>query len=231
MINPLTSQVNLNGTEIIFELEKDSSYEEILYSSIFHNINQFFSKKSEALNSIESSQSRTFELRETPLLKSLQKYISREHQENLTILTKKLAKELVIELKFFSINDSESSSAEKKIWKMPEEYSFRILGEVLQDIYVEYNDYPNILAGICKGLSQFDLDEVTPWGQTLLAGMLNHKSEIVKEYAVALVESWADVSLLPILKNLDCHAVWLKEYISEVISYLEECNVLSEKTV
>ena len=42
--------------------------------------------------------------------------------------------------------------------------------------------------------------------------------ETVKEYAVAVVENWKSVEILPILRNLDCSSSWLKKYI-EIIFY------------
>ena len=110
-------------------------------------------------------------------------------------------------------------------------YSMRVLGEVLQNIFIKYNDYCNMLIGICRILGRFELKEVMPWGPTTLIGLLLHKSETVKEYAVSVVENWADVELLPILRNLDCSSGWLKKYIDDVVQYLEECYVLHKKTV
>ena len=156
---------------------------------------------------------------------------AKREQEKINQLIEKLTWELVVELKYFSIDDSEISSAERKILDIGEKYSFRILGEVLQTIYVKYNDYPNMLAGICKGLDRFDLDEVLPWGPTMLSGLLMHKSEVVKEYAVSLVENWSDTTLLPILRNLECSSLWLQEYISDVVKYLEGCHVLHKEAI
>lgn len=227
VVNTSLSLIKLNETEMKLDGKDSSSNEEF----VFYYVPHFCSNSLKNRNSIESSKSEGIELLQDPLVKFLKEYQLKKTQESLTTLIKELTEELVRDLKFFSINENEVSSAEKRIWNIQEKYSFRILGEVLQNIYVEYNDSPFVLAGICKGLSQFELEEVLPWGPTMLAGMLNHKSEIVKEYSVALVESWADVSLLPILKHLDCHALWLREYILDVINYLEDCNVLSEKNV
>ena len=66
---------------------------------------------------------------------------------------------------------------------------------------------------------------IMPWGPTMLSGLLNNRSELVKEYAIELVENWADVStllsiyrensvrseLIPKLQKRD-----VKKYISEV---------------
>lgn len=149
----------------------------------------------------------------------------------LDILVEELTAKLAIELKFFPLDDPEITNAEKYVLDIEKNYSMRVLGEVLQNIFIKYNDYCNMLIGICRILGRFELKEVMPWGPTTLIGLLLHKSETVKEYAVSVVENWADVELLPILRNLDCSSGWLKKYIDDVVQYLEECYVLHKKTV
>lgn len=146
-------------------------------------------------------------------------------------LVEELTPKLMTELKYFSSDDSEITSAEKLALDIEKSYSMRVLGEVLQNIYIQYNDYYNMLIGICKILGRFELKEVMPWGPTMLMGLLSHKNETVKEYAVAVVENWAEVDLLPVLRNLDCSSHWLKEYIEDVVKYLEGCYVLHKKIV
>jgi hypothetical protein len=87
--------------------------------------------------------------------------------------------------------------AEKKIIDIANTYNFRVLGDVVQKIYIQYNDFPHMLVGICVCLERYDYEEVLPWGPTMLMGLLNHKSNLVKEYAIGLVENWATVELLP----------------------------------
>ena len=125
-------------------------------------------------------------------------------------LVEELTPKLMTELKYFSSDDSEITSAER----------------LALDI-----DYYNMLIGICKILGRFELKEVMPWGPTMLMGLLSHKNETVKEYAVSVVENWAEVDLLPVLRNLDCSSRWLKEYIDDVVKYLEGCYVLHKKIV
>ncbi len=146
-------------------------------------------------------------------------------------LIEELKSQLVIELKYFSLNDLEMTNAETLAFKIEKKYSLHLLGELLQYIYVQYNDYHNILAGICRILIHYELDEVMPWGPSILVGLLSHKSETVKEYAVSVVENWANVELLPILRNLDCSSLWLKEYVNDVVKYLEECYVLRKEII
>lgn len=220
----LLLEKNENETEIKFEHKETSSKEFfiLLKNYIFHS-------DSNEEKALVSSTSELKKQEFSPFEKYLIEYKTKREQEKINQLINKLTWELVAELKYFSVDDSEISSAERKILDIEEKYSFRILGEVLQTIYVEYNDYPNMLAGICKGLERFDLDEVLPWGPTMLSGLLVHKSEVVKEYAVSLIENWSDTTLLPILRNLECSSLWLQEYISDVVKYLEGCDVLHKE--
>lgn len=152
-------------------------------------------------------------------------------QIKLDNLMKELTPKLITELKYLPLDDSEITNAEKLALDIEKSYSVRVLGEVLQNIYIQYNDYCNMLIGICKIIGRFELKEVMPWGPTMLMGLLAHKSEAVKEYAVSVVENWSDVELLPVLRNLDCSSRWLKEYIDDVVKYLEECYGLYKKIV
>lgn len=155
------------------------------------------------------------------------------HSEKIKLdnLIDELTKKLVVSLKYFSIDDAEISQAERLALDIEREYSSRVLGEILQNIYIQYNDYSNMLLGLCKIIGRFELEEVMPWGPTMLVGLLSHKNETVKEYAVAVVENWADIDMLPILRNLDCSSKWLKEYIEDVVNYLEGYNAIHKKIV
>lgn len=177
---------------------------------------------------------------ETPKLKRenisyLEKLIAEEkvlaEQKKWEELVLHLTTRMVNALKYFTVEDTELTNAERLVMEIERKYSSRILGEVLQSIYIQYNEYPNMLVGICKAIGHFELKEVMPWGPTMLVGLLSHKNENVKEYAIAVVENWADTNLLPVLKNLDCASEWLKEYIQNVVNYLEECYVLRKKII
>lgn len=169
---------------------------------------------------------------ETPKIKQREiSSLEKKLIEGKTVVEQKKIDELIIHLtsqminslRYFTIDELELTSAERLALEIEKKYSARILGEVLQSIYIKYNDFPNMLLGICKSMGLFELNEVMPWGPTILVGLLSHKNENVKEYAVSVVENWLDKELLPILKNLDCSSKWLKEYIQDVVKMLEEC--------
>ena len=228
MSNVVVTYDELNETEIRFAYKVNSSREDF----VAIKTDMLVSGSSNDDNAIKSSSIENKAEKRDNILESVWvSYKAKREQEKLNSLIRSLTEELVIELRFFSLDDNEFTSAERKILNVEEQYGFRVLGEVLQNIYLSCNDYPNMLAGICKGLGRFDLQEVRPWGPTMLAGLLNHKSEVVKEYAVALVENWSDASLLPFLRNIETKSSWLEAYISDVVSYLEEYDVLHKKVI
>mgnify|MGYP003088900412 FL=1 len=143
----------------------------------------------------------------------------------------KLVYELEEELNLFDEENEEYSSAERKIIEIAHDYKMRILGEVIQHIYVRNFDNPLYLIGICRSLLRYDLEEVKPWGVAMLAGLLNHSDERVKEYTIQLIDNWSDVELLPLLKTLQVTTGWLKDYIKDVVENLERKNVLYQKII
>lgn len=78
------------------------------------------------------------------------------------------------------------------------------------------------MCGLCKCLISFDYDEVFPWGQSILVGLLNHRNETVKEYAVSLLDNWKRIELVDLLKNLEIKSNWLSEYVVSVIRAIEK---------
>lgn len=117
-----------------------------------------------------------------------------------------------------------SKDSENMIWEVVDDIStssLAILGAALQRIVINYYDKENILCGVAKCLCGFDLDQTAEWGPIILLSLLNNRSDIVKENAVLLIENWQNISMLPMLKCLDCHATWLRDYIACVVSDLE----------
>ncbi len=71
-------------------------------------------------------------------------------------------------------------------------------------------------------VKHFELEEVKPYGLSVISYLLILKDETVKEYVISVVENWSAVEFLPALKRLKCSSPWLKEYNNNVIKYLEE---------
>lgn len=96
-----------------------------------------------------------------------------------------------------------------------------IAGNVLQDIYLRYTDCVNIILGICNILRSYDFDEVDPWGPTIVLGLMNHKSDEVKEAVISVIDNWENPDMLPALKNIECVSPWMQDYINSVIGHLD----------
>lgn len=142
----------------------------------------------------------------------------REYDKLIELLEKKIT----IALKCYSLESDILSQAEELICETIDKYSLRLVGEVLSRIYIHCYDQPTVVAGICSSLERFDATEVSPWGQSIVLGLINHKSDLVKERVISLIENWGDASLLPALRNIDISSTWMREYINGVIAYLED---------
>ena len=218
--------INENETSVLKEFKKNASiYEPNLFK--YKKVNEDIDKK----NKFETSTPILEDEKITDIQAIIRKEKVQEDDNEYKELVNLLTNELVVALKYFSVEETDISFAERKVLEIESKYSMSLIGEIFQNIYVKYNDYPNSLAGICKALGRFELKEVMPWGPTMLIGMLSHKSETVKEYAVAVVENWKSVDLLPILRNLERSSDWLKKYIDDVIDYLGEQNGIYKKTI
>lgn len=138
------------------------------------------------------------------------------------LLVKQLEKKLMKALKDYSLESETLSQAEEVVCEVADKYPLRLLGEALTGIYISCYDDQNVIAGICFSLERFDATEVFPWGQSIVVGLVNHKSDLVKERVISLIENWGDTSLLTVLKNIDISSKWMREYVNGVIAYLED---------
>ncbi len=147
--------------------------------------------------------------------------IARDNDEVRKSAIEKVAQELLERFKLYNYDDDSEMLFWSEIDESITKTSMSIFGAALQSIIAKYNDYTNVLCAVAKCLCSFDLEQTAEWGPMVLIALLNHKNETVKEYAVFLLENWEDRNLLPILRNLDCHATWLREYIDSVVIGLE----------
>lgn len=132
-------------------------------------------------------------------------------------LIEKLSTELEDCLNIFQYESRLYSKTEEMVIDIEHNYSLRILGDVIQTVYIRNYNKPNYLIGICNALLRYDLEEVKPWAIVLLSGLINHPNETVKEYVVQLIDNWNDKALLPILGTIEIVSEWLKDYVNEVV--------------
>ncbi len=109
------------------------------------------------------------------------------------------------------------------------------LNELYNDNF--HNDV--ILIGIVRLLGRFDEASIKPQGQTMALGSLIHKNLEICELGIRAFESWGSTDSLRILKQTRVSVLkqisiadkWLKQYLEEVISDLEEDHALSNTKI
>ncbi len=134
---------------------------------------------------------------------------------------KSIEKELIKELKYFSVYNSDITNAEKLALDIAKNYSVCTLCKILLDISVQHTFYPNMQIGICKIFKRFELEEVKPYGLSIITQLLMYNDDTIKECIISVIENWSAVEFLPALKRLKCSSPWLKSYNDSVIEYLE----------
>ena len=93
--------------------------------------------------------------------------------------------------------------------------------EWLNNIYNRNYGKSDIMIGIFRLIARFNPEDINPQGQTMATAALIHKDTEVQECAIRAFESWASIESLEVLKNLDIHQGWLKDYLDSVIKDIE----------
>ncbi len=219
--------IHENTKDYLINSTSSFSDERILFSD-HHDVIDVSSIEKDLFSSSKCEKSFTFS--DTNCLVALRNAKGEEEQKD--ILVARLAKQLEDALKLYDDEEGKGlSSAEKKIIEIEKKYKMRILGEVIQIVYVHHFHNSSYLVGICNSLLRYDLDEVQPWGATMLTGFLNHSDERVQEATIQLIDNWSDIDLLPILKTLLISSKWMQDYVNDVVKSLEKENVLYQKIV
>ncbi len=78
-----------------------------------------------------------------------------------------------------------------------------------------------VIIGILRLIARFPHSDIAPQGQTMATAALIHKNFEVQECAIRAFESWASLESLEILKNIDVHLDWLRDYLDSVIRDIE----------
>jgi hypothetical protein len=79
-----------------------------------------------------------------------------------------------------------------------------------------------ITTGILRTIAHMSYDEIAPQGILMALASFSHKNSEVRECGIRTCENWAHPECLEILKNVTVPEKWLQNYISQVISDLEE---------
>jgi hypothetical protein len=93
----------------------------------------------------------------------------------------------------------------------------------LHELFVSnYHKDTSILNGILIVFSHFQYSEIYPHGQMTALAAISHSNLEVRECGVRSFENWATIDCLYILKSIHYSEDWLQEYVTSVVSDLEE---------
>lgn len=92
----------------------------------------------------------------------------------------------------------------------------------LNKIFIEHFKDEKIVIGLLRIIGRFDEDTIFPQGQTMAMSALIHKNDEIKELGIRAFENWCSLKSYEVLKTIEISSDWLKEYLDDVISNLEE---------
>ena len=77
-------------------------------------------------------------------------------------------------------------------------------------------------SGILRVLAHLKYFEIAPQGPTIALAALSHTALEVRECGIRVFENWETTDCLRILKSLSCPEQWMKDYVRQIITDLEE---------
>jgi hypothetical protein len=93
--------------------------------------------------------------------------------------------------------------------------------EWLNKVYIQNFANQELMIGILRLISRFDIEDVSPQGQTMAMAALAHCNPEVQESGIRAFESWCSIENIDLLKNANVHQPWLKDYLDSVIKEIE----------
>ncbi len=92
----------------------------------------------------------------------------------------------------------------------------------LNGIFIKNYNNSRILNGILRVLGRFEESIIFPQGNTMATAVLSHKDPEIVELGIRAFEEWGSIESLNVLKTVNVEPEWLKQYLNQVISDLEE---------
>ena len=94
--------------------------------------------------------------------------------------------------------------------------------EWINSLFIENFADVGIATAILRVIGHLKYHEIAPQGPTIALAALSHVSLEVRECGVRAFENWGTLDCLRILTNLSCAEGWMKEYVTQVVSDLQE---------
>jgi len=92
----------------------------------------------------------------------------------------------------------------------------------LNTLFIDHFHDIGVVTGVLRTIAHLEYDEIAPTGPTMALAALNHANAEVKECGIRAFENWGTRESLNYLKEIDVDEAWLKDYLMQVTSELEE---------
>lgn len=97
--------------------------------------------------------------------------------------------------------------------------------KILSDLANHNLRNDHVLEGILHILSNYDYEEMEPYGVTIaIACTVNH-SPVIQDLLISCFEKWQSKDSIDILESLELNQNWLKEYRDEVVDQLKSTKM------
>lgn len=209
----------------LFEFSKNSSISNVLQSTKENQnnslrlnfFNQFTSKLNQQSNfnkSFESSKNSSNSNLSQSTIENQNNSLRLDQFNKLTIKLIQLIKETDFE---YGINSPLDIFINEKL-----QQNALATKDWLNTVFIRNFSDIDIITGILRTIAHIPYEEISPQGMTMSIAALSHKNPEVKECGIRTFENWGNRDSLIILKNVQVSEKWLQEYVSQVVSDLEE---------
>lgn len=74
-------------------------------------------------------------------------------------------------------------------------------------------------------ISSLSYEESCPQGPIMAVGLLQNKSNTIRDRAIQAFERWNSKKALTVLESLKCDKKWLQDYVDKVILYIKRDGI------
>ena len=119
------------------------------------------------------------------------------------------------------IEDGMTSASECYIKAIYDEDNKDYIKTALMNLYLNNLGNEKVLTGVLVMISSLSYEESCPQGPIMAMGLLQNKSNTIRDRAIQAFERWNSKKALEVLKSLKCDKKWLQDYVDKVISYIK----------
>lgn len=123
------------------------------------------------------------------------------------------------------IEDGTTSASECYIKAVYDEGNKDYIKTALMNLYLNNLGNEKVLTGVLVMISSLSYEESCPQGPIMAMGLLQNKSNTIRDRAIQAFERWNSKKALTVLESLKCDKKWLQDYVDKVILYIKRDGI------